>query len=74
MKKLFFIMLVSVFAISFILSLGLQSAIAAAKDKYGGKLKIAISKSPGNIGYGPSIRGADQGPASDVLEMLVKNY
>jgi len=72
MKKLFFIMLVSVFAISFILSLGLQSAIAAAKDKYGGKLKIAISKSPGNIGYGPAIRGADQGPASDVLEMLVK--
>jgi len=72
MKKLFFVMLISVLAIGFVLGNVGHNAFAADKDKYGGTLKIAISKNPGNIGFGPKVRGADQGLASDAMEMLVK--
>ena len=72
MKKILLISLVVLVVGGLILSYGAQSAMAAEKGKYGGILKVAISKSPGNFGYSPGIRGADQGPASDVLEMLVR--
>jgi len=72
MKKLFLIMIVSVLTIGFITIGGSQNTMAADKGKYGGVLKVSISKSPGNFGYSPRIRGADQGPASDVEEMLVR--
>ena len=70
-RNLFFVFIVFLVT-GFILSVGAPSVIAAEQDKYGGILKVAISKSPGNIGYSPGIRGVDQGPASDVEEMLVR--
>jgi len=65
-------MIISVLTIGFITIGGSQTTMAADKGKYGGTLKIAISKSPGNFGYSPRIRGADQGPAADVEEMLIR--
>ena len=56
MKKVFFIMVISVLAIGFVMGAANQKVFAADKDKYGGTLKIAISKNPGNFGYGPGVR------------------
>ncbi|MBW1860947.1 MAG: ABC transporter substrate-binding protein [Deltaproteobacteria bacterium] len=72
MKKSFLIIFVVIFAIGFALSSGLQPAAAAEKDKYGGVLKVAISKSPKAFGYPPTIRAADQDSAGHALEFLIR--
>ncbi|MBW1862766.1 MAG: ABC transporter substrate-binding protein [Deltaproteobacteria bacterium] len=73
MKKVYFIALTVLLVSGFTLSLGAQSAMAAEKDKYGGILKYAVSKSPRSFGYPLKIRGAGQeacGPAMELLVMI----
>ena len=71
MKKLFLVTIIAALACGLILGGGVQSVTAAEKDKYGGVLKWAISKSPKAFGYPPTIRAADQVPAVNALELLV---
>ena len=56
MKKYHYYVLVFLLLTGFILSVGAQSVIAAEKDKYGGVLKWAISKSPRSFGYPPKLQ------------------
>ena len=72
MKKFLLISLVFLLVGGFALINWAQPVIAAEKDKYGGVLKYAISKSPRFFGYPPKIRAADQEPAGPALEFLVK--
>ena len=66
MKKYVLLTLMFVLSIGFSLGNGAVPVTAAEKAKYGGILKVAISKSPRAFGYPPKIRAADQevaGPA-----------
>ena len=60
MKRSILIALTVLLVGGFVLTGTTQSVMAAEKDKYGGTLKIAISKSPRSFGYPPKIRGFDQ--------------
>ena len=71
MKKIVFVALAVLLVSGFILTGTTQSVMAAEKDKYGGILKIAISKSPRNFGYPPKIRGFDQDVVGPAMEFLV---
>ncbi len=71
MKKILLIAGTVLLAIFIILSNGARSVMAAEKDKYGGILKIAISKSPKSFGYPPKIRGSDQENSGPAMQFLV---
>jgi ABC-type transport system substrate-binding protein len=72
MKKYFLLALMFVLSIGFSLGNGAVPVTAAEKAKYGGILKVAISKSPRAFGYPPKIRAADQEVAGPALEFLVR--
>jgi len=72
MKKYFLGLLVFALCIGFSLVNVVAPVMAAEKDKYGGILKFAISKSPRSFGYPPKIRGADQEAGGPAFEFLVR--
>jgi len=72
MRKYYLYSATSILAVFFVLLIGLQTAFAAEKDKYGGIVSMAMSKTFMIFGYPPAIRAADQVPATDVLQTLVK--
>ncbi len=71
MKKNLLNALTVLLVAGFILTGATQSVMAAEKDKYGGIVKIAVSKSPRSFGYPPKIRGSGQEASSPAMETLV---